>query len=223
MVRRINAKLVLQLRVEGMTGRAIAIAQAMSRKSVLAAFDAGDKAGIGSDGHACRSGAEVYALLFPGRGEHESVFVQPDWDGVHKELAKVRVTLKLLHGEHVCGCVGVTTPGQRRLCFLQRCRLLIGVPDAFPSATRPSGLSPCQRRGAALDRDQDPSDAVSSSGLSVKAPLPCLRLNNDPIAAAALEVASLTAAPASSAAVAARGLSGTPSPSMSTARNTSVA
>jgi transposase len=35
MVRRIKAKLVLELRAEGMTGRAIAFAQGMSRKSVL--------------------------------------------------------------------------------------------------------------------------------------------------------------------------------------------
>ena len=62
---------MLQLCSEGMTGHAIALAQGMSRKSVLAVFDAADKSAIGSDGHAGRNGAEVYALLFPGRGEHE--------------------------------------------------------------------------------------------------------------------------------------------------------
>lgn len=62
---------MLQLRADGMTERAIALAQGVSRKSVLAVFDAADKAGIGSDGHVGRNGAEVYALLFPGRGEHE--------------------------------------------------------------------------------------------------------------------------------------------------------
>lgn len=66
-------KRVLELRAEGMTGRAIALADGMSRKSVLAVFDARLVSGD----------AEVYALLFPGRGEHESVFVQPDWDEVH--------------------------------------------------------------------------------------------------------------------------------------------
>ena len=101
MVRRINAKLVIELRAGGMTGRAIAAAQGMSRKIVLAVFDAADQAGIGRDGIADRSGAEVYALLFPGRGEHESVFEEPDWEQVHKELARVGVTLKLLHGEYV--------------------------------------------------------------------------------------------------------------------------
>ena len=103
MVRRINAKLVIELRAGGMTGRAIAAAQGMSRKSVLAVFDAADQAGIGRDGIADRSDAEVYVLLFPGRGEHESVFVEPDWERVHKELARVGVTLKLLHGEYVDG------------------------------------------------------------------------------------------------------------------------
>lgn len=45
MVRRIKARLVLQLRAEGMTGRMIAESQGMSRKSVLAVFDAADAAG----------------------------------------------------------------------------------------------------------------------------------------------------------------------------------
>ena len=118
MVRRIKAKLVLELRAEGMTGRAIALAQGMSRKSVLAVFDAAKKVGIGDDGHVDRSDAEVYALLFPGRGEHESVFVQPDWEGIHKELAKVGVTLKLLHGEYVDGCAVTGQPamGYDRFC-----------------------------------------------------------------------------------------------------------
>ena len=36
MVRKIRAKLVLQLRAEGLSGRAIAASQGMSRKSVTA-------------------------------------------------------------------------------------------------------------------------------------------------------------------------------------------
>ncbi len=118
MVRRIKAKRVLELRAEDMTGRAIALAEGMSRKSVLAVFDAADKAGVGREGHVGRSDAEVYAFLFPGRGEHESVFVQPDWEGMHKELAKVGVTLKLLHGKYVDGCAVKKQPsmGYDRFC-----------------------------------------------------------------------------------------------------------
>ena len=86
MVRKIRARLVLQLRAEGLSGRAIAGSQGMSRKSVTAVLDAADRAGIGWDEIAERSEGEVYALLFPGRGEHESVFAQPDWELVHREL-----------------------------------------------------------------------------------------------------------------------------------------
>ncbi|MBC7761130.1 MAG: hypothetical protein H7201_04905 [Candidatus Saccharibacteria bacterium] len=56
---------MLELRAEGMTGRAIALAHGMSRKSVLAVFDAADRAGIGRDGLVGRSDAEVYQLVFP--------------------------------------------------------------------------------------------------------------------------------------------------------------
>ncbi|WP_104089100.1 hypothetical protein [Cryobacterium sp. N19] len=106
MVRRIKAELVLKLRGAGISGRAISLAQGMSRKSVLAVFDAAKKAGIGGDGHVGRSDAEAYALLLRSRCEYESVFVQPGWEGVHKELATVGMALKLLHGEYVDGAAG---------------------------------------------------------------------------------------------------------------------
>ena len=66
MVRKIRAKLVLQLRAEGLSGRAIAASQGMARKSVSAVLDAADRAGIGFHDVAQRSEAEVYGLLFPG-------------------------------------------------------------------------------------------------------------------------------------------------------------
>lgn len=99
----------------------------MSRKSVLAVFDAADKAGIDRDAHVNRSDAEVYSLPFPGRGEHESVFVHPDWDAVHKELAKVGVTLKLLHSEYVDGCAVTEQPamGYDRFCKADATHTLI--------------------------------------------------------------------------------------------------
>lgn len=103
MVRRIKAKLVLRLRAEGFSARQIE-AQGMSRHSVVAVFDAADREGVDYDAVAGLEDAAVYARLFPGRGEHESVHAQPDWDQVHKELAKVGVTLKLLHGEYVDAC-----------------------------------------------------------------------------------------------------------------------
>ena len=76
----------------------------MSRKSALAVFDAAEKAGLGRDGHVHRSKAEVHALLFPGRGEHESVVVQPEWTGCTKS-SKVGVTLKQLADKYAMDCI----------------------------------------------------------------------------------------------------------------------
>lgn len=100
MVRKIRAKRILQLRAEDFSGRQIA-SQGMSRNSVAEVFNAADRAGVIWEGIAEKSDAEVYAMLFPGRGEHVSVYVQPEWDKVHRELARVGVTLKLLHAEYV--------------------------------------------------------------------------------------------------------------------------
>ena len=117
MVRKIRAKLVLRFRAEGFTGRQIA-AQGMSRTSVAAVIDAADREGLGWDDVAELEEADVYARLFPGRGEHDSVHAQPDWERVHRELARVGVTLKLLHGEYVDGCRAAesTAMGYDRFC-----------------------------------------------------------------------------------------------------------
>jgi len=117
MVRKIRAKLVLRLRAEGFSGRQIA-AQGMSRHSVAAVLEAADREGVGFDDVADLDEVAVYARLFPGRGEHESVHAQPDWPVVHRELARVGVTLKLLHGEYVdrCRAEGSTAMGYDRFC-----------------------------------------------------------------------------------------------------------
>lgn len=57
---------------------------------------------------------------FPGRGVRESVFMQPDWGQVHRELARVGVTLKLLHQEYVdaSGRAGQAAMSYGRFCRL---------------------------------------------------------------------------------------------------------
>ena len=89
MVRNIKAKLVLQLRAEGLSGRAIAASQQISRNSVASVLEATDAAGVRWDDIADLPDAEVYSLLFPGRSEHQSVFAEPDWAQVHREMARV--------------------------------------------------------------------------------------------------------------------------------------
>ena len=127
MVRKIRAKLVLQLRAEGLSGRAIAASQQMSRKSVTAVLDAADAAEVAWGDVAGQSEAEVYSRLFPGRGEHESVFTQPDWDLVHREMVRAGVTLKLLHGEYTDSCTASRTPamGYDRFCKTYQRHVLV--------------------------------------------------------------------------------------------------
>ena len=69
----------------------------------------------------------MYALVFPGRSEHESVFVQPDWERVHRELARVGVTLKLLHGEYLDGCTALGQPATLTDPADVSCRVLLFV------------------------------------------------------------------------------------------------
>jgi transposase len=127
MVRKIRAKLVLQLRAEGLSGRAIASSQAMSRKSVTQVLDAANAAGLSWDDVKDRPDGEVYGLLFPGRGDHHSVFAQPDWERIHKEMARVGVTLKLLHGEYVDACAGAGDPAMSydRFCRTYQRHVLV--------------------------------------------------------------------------------------------------
>ncbi|MDN6521611.1 MAG: IS21 family transposase, partial [Yaniella sp.] len=127
MIRKIRAKLVLQLRAEGLSARAIAASQGMSRKSVTAVLEAADAAGLSWDDVKDRADSDVYALVFPGRGEHQSVFAQPDWESVHKELARVGVTLKLLHGEYTDTCLTTGAPamGYDRFCRTYQRHVLV--------------------------------------------------------------------------------------------------
>lgn len=117
MVRKIRAKLVLQLHAQEFSARQIA-AQGMSRHSVTAVLEAAQREGLTWEHAVELSEGQVYERLFPGRGGHESVYRQPDWEAAHKELAKVGVTLKLLHAEYVdqCRSAGVTAMGYDRFC-----------------------------------------------------------------------------------------------------------
>jgi transposase len=118
MARRIKAKLILQLRASGLSRNAIASAQKMAKQSVFAVFDAADALGVTYDDIAGKDDGEVYRLLFPGRNNHVSVFAEPDWERVHKELARTGVTLKLLHHEYAdrCRCESAVSMSYDRFC-----------------------------------------------------------------------------------------------------------
>lgn len=120
MVRKIKAKLILRLHDQGLSGRAIARSQGISRRGVADALAAAERLGVSYADVAGKSDDEVYAMLFPGRNEHESVYEQPDWARVHRELARVGVTMRILHGEYTddCRSRGLPAMGYDRFCKL---------------------------------------------------------------------------------------------------------
>lgn len=141
MVRKIRAKLVLELRAQGLSARAISAGQGISRNSIAAVFESVDRAHIRWDDIADLTEAEVYQVVFPHRGEHQSVYAQPDWDKVHKELARVGVTLKLLHSEYADqhAATGQPVMSYDRFCRIyQKYVLQSGV-------TSRSGIKPGRR------------------------------------------------------------------------------
>ncbi len=96
----INTKAIPRLNDQGLSGRAIAGSPGIARQSVAEVPSASAAAGIAYPDVAAKPDGEVYSMPFPGRGERESVYEQPDWAGIHRELARVGVTLRILHGEY---------------------------------------------------------------------------------------------------------------------------
>ena len=104
MARKIRAKLIMELRDQGMSRRAIASTRHMSMESVCEVFNIAAGRQITWEKVKDMPEDEVYGLFYPGRHVHESVFEEPDWDYVHAEMAKVGVNLRLLHDEYKAKC-----------------------------------------------------------------------------------------------------------------------
>lgn len=51
-----------------------------------------------------QSEEEHYELFFPDRHSPQNIYLFPDYEYIHKELRKVRVTLKLLHDKYEEDC-----------------------------------------------------------------------------------------------------------------------
>jgi transposase len=118
MARKIDAKRILLYCGNGMSRRRIAELPGFGSHSVYEVCDIADARGIGYADLAELSDYEAYRLFFPARNAHEPAYEQPDWDYVHKELAKTGVTLKLLHSEYAddAGKSGGVSMGYDRFC-----------------------------------------------------------------------------------------------------------
>jgi len=104
MARKIKAKLIMELREQGLSRRSIAKTRRMSMESVCDVFDIADERGITWEQVEGITDDEVYRLFYPDKHVRESVFEEPDWGYVHKEMAKVGVNLRLLHDEYKARC-----------------------------------------------------------------------------------------------------------------------
>ena len=99
MARRIRAREALRLLGSGMSRNAIARSQGMSRHGVQAVPEAAEAAGTGRAEAEGMPDAGACAALFPEKVRDRDVCPDPDWGRVHRELARVGVTLKRLHEE----------------------------------------------------------------------------------------------------------------------------
>ena len=118
MARKIRAKLIMELREQGMSRRSIAQTRHMSMDSVCEVFGIAEERGIAWVDVEGMPDEDVYRLFYPDRGVRESVFEDPDWVYVHKEMAKVGVNLRLLHDEYRerCRREGKVAMGYTKFC-----------------------------------------------------------------------------------------------------------
>lgn len=118
MARKIKAKLIMELREQGQSRRSIAKTRHMSMESACEVFDIAAERGIAWADVAGMPEDEVYRLFYPDRHVRESAFDEPDWDYVHKEMAKVGVNLRLLRDEYKADCARrhLVAMGYTRFC-----------------------------------------------------------------------------------------------------------
>lgn len=96
MARKINVKLILELRKAGLSRNMIAATRHMSKNSVGDVIHISNERGITYDDVSDLDEDTVYRMFYPDKHATENLYHQPDYEYVHKELKRVGVTLKLL-------------------------------------------------------------------------------------------------------------------------------
>lgn len=97
-------KQILRLHAEGVSQRGIAEVLSCSRNTVASVLTAAAAAGIGFDEVAGLGSDEVRNLVIPEAPEAVTDRVAPDFEHVHREMARPSVTLLLLWNEYVARC-----------------------------------------------------------------------------------------------------------------------
>lgn len=100
----VDYKQVLRLHAEGVSQRGIADVLSCSRNTVASVSTAASAAGIGFDHVAGFGSEEVRHLVLPDPPKTVSDRVAPDFEHVHREMARASVTLLLSWNEYVARC-----------------------------------------------------------------------------------------------------------------------
>jgi hypothetical protein len=100
MAKKINVKLILELRDAGMSRNGIASTRHMSRHSVSDVFHLADERGITYKDVHFLDEKDVYRMFYPDKFAVDDPYKDPDYEYIHQELRKTGVTLKLLWEEY---------------------------------------------------------------------------------------------------------------------------
>lgn len=109
---------ILRLHSLGNSQRSIALAVQSSRDTVASVITVAKAAGVSWPLDDDVSNPELQEILFPGKYAFASPYTVPDYEWIHRELARNGVTLTLLWGEY---CVKVRDSGGIPYMYTQFC------------------------------------------------------------------------------------------------------
>jgi hypothetical protein len=90
---------ILRLRSLGINNRRISASMGISRQTVVTALKRAEEFGIGYAGASGMSDRELAEALYP-PGSSKPAYRMPDYEHVHREMAKSGVTLQLIWFEY---------------------------------------------------------------------------------------------------------------------------
>ena len=118
MAKKIQVKLILELRKSNLSQNEIARTRKISKHSIGAVCKISKERNITYDDIKDLSENEVYQMFFPTKHISETIYQNPDYERVHSELNKTGVNLKLLWNEYRDSCMTTETVsmGYTRFC-----------------------------------------------------------------------------------------------------------
>lgn len=118
MARKIDVKLILELRQSGLSMNDIARGNHISKHSVCSVCRTAERLGLTKEEISQSSNETLYKKFFPQKKTSQEFYAPVDYEYVHKELLKPGVTLKLLHEEYMDDCKknGIVYAGYTKFC-----------------------------------------------------------------------------------------------------------